>query len=97
MTNKFRPQRFTLKPFHVEAMRWEPHLPEAVGAMVGWLASLGVEFDHPSGAGSTTTLRIVDTGVAAPGGWIVRNKEGRVFPLPAREFADAYQASEVTQ
>lgn len=96
MTNRFRPQPFTLKPFQVEAMRWEPHLPEAVGAMVGWLASLGVPFDHPSGAGTTTTLRIIDVGVAASGAWIVRNRDGRVFPLTAKQFADAYEAAEVS-
>lgn len=93
MSDRFRPQPFKLKPFPVEALRWEPHLPEAVGAMVGWLASLGVPFDHPSGAGPATTLRIIDVGVAAPGAWIVRNRDGRVFPLTAEQFAGAYEAS----
>lgn len=87
------PARFRKRPFTVTAMQWLPGDLASAGMMVGWLMANGVEFNHPSGEGETTTLRITGPGrhTAQSGDWIVRRDDGHTFALPADEFAAAYE------
>jgi hypothetical protein len=86
------PQDFVLQPEPHEAMQWNPGDPEAVGAMIGWLAAYGVRYNHPSGTGPDTTIMLAgDFGPIVPGGWIVRRKrDNRFFSRTAEEFAGTF-------
>ena len=75
-------------------MRWEPDDLEAAGTLVGWLMASGVEFNHPSGAGGTTTLAIHTLEgdmLANPGDWIIRGVQGEFYPCKPDIFDATYQ------
>jgi hypothetical protein len=72
----------------LEAMRWQPEDLHAVGSMAGWLFACGAKFDHLSGMGETTTLRIRNGGnaldtIARPGDWVVRGADRFMAWSPA--------------
>jgi len=85
---RYRPAAF------VEAMRWEPGDPAALGAMIGWLMASGAEFYCPDGMGDKTTLDVWPSRghkPASPGDWIVRGITGEFFPWPGETFAATYE------
>jgi hypothetical protein len=91
-TEAVRPQVYRVKPFEVQAMRWQPGDLAAAGAMVDWLMGNGVDFNHPSGSGSTTTLSLHESGtLAEPGWWVVRRCDGWTFALSPERFAELYE------
>lgn len=84
-----KPARY-LDPFGdpVEAVRWTPDDPLAIGTCIGWLMSSGADFHHPDGAGGTTTLAVRGVNgrpdvTAQPGDWVV----GKRPPLGRLRFA----------
>lgn len=97
------PQSYVQRePMKVTAMPWCPDDPAARGALVGWLASLGVEFDLDlkTRTGEPATLKIGGhpVVVAGPGWWIVRNdSDGSTFPLASGRFHGFYELQEEGQ
>ncbi|WP_405968957.1 hypothetical protein OG613_49005 (plasmid) [Streptomyces sp. NBC_00015] len=56
------------------AFPWQPGDLVAAGKLIGFLMAQGAVFDHPSGTGATTTLRLrIPDGslLARPGEWLV--------------------------
>lgn len=80
----------------LEAMCWLPDDPAAVGACIGWLMVSRAEFDHPSGMGATTTVRIRtgpgESVTARPGDWIIRGLKAFMVCTP-EEFAEGYEVT----
>ena len=78
----------------LEAMCWLPDDPAAVGACIGWLMVSRAEFDHPSGMGATTTVRIRtgpgESVTARPGDWIIRGLKAFMVCDP-EAFAASYE------
>lgn len=68
----------------IEAMQWQPGDLAAAGMLVGWLLRSGVQFNHPSGEGETTTLAIKGQPLALPGDWIAW--DGERFRTHQREL-----------
>jgi len=86
-----------LDPFGdpVEAIRWDPSSPAAVGACAGWLMANRADFHHPDGMGDTTTLAIrrangQPDAKAQPGDWVVGKRRPRAFPVFAVVSDDAF-------
>lgn len=56
------------------ALVWQPGDLSAAGPVIGYLLAKGANFDHPSGTGATTTLRLRTPDgdlLARPGEWLV--------------------------
>ena len=87
--------RFRKLPIEYDAHQWQPGDLNMVGPLVGVLVANGVDFNHPSGSGGTTTLAIQTLEgamVAQPGDWIVIGHEpGEAWPVRADIFAATYE------
>ena len=85
------PDTYRLKPFTVEAARWEPYNPTKRHELLLWLDEIEESYEElPAAHPADVRLRLVNTGVAMPGNWVVRNRDGRVFVLSAQQFAANY-------
>lgn len=82
-------------PVEYDAHQWNPGDLGTAGRVVGSLMARGVEFNHPSGSGATTTLAIhtlEGVMVAQPGDWvIIGNEPGEAWPVRGDIFARTYE------
>ncbi|MFF9158353.1 hypothetical protein ACF1AB_39705 [Streptomyces sp. NPDC014846] len=72
------------------AFCWQPGNLAAAGALVGYLMANGTAFDHPSGTGATTLLRLRLPGgdlLAQPGQWLVHADGDHWQVVTAHAFA----------
>ncbi|MFD8900539.1 RAD23 family protein [Streptomyces ardesiacus] len=73
------------------AFPWQPGDPTATGQLLGYLAANGADFDHPSGHGATTTLRLnTPSGplLVQPGDWLVHADGAHWQTVTAHTFAN---------
>ncbi|MFI1701428.1 hypothetical protein ACH419_36485 [Streptomyces bobili] len=73
------------------AFPWQPGDLAAAGQLIGYLMAQGADFDHPTGTGGTTTLRLrIPDGVllARPGEWLVHSDSGDWQVVSAHTFAN---------
>ncbi|MFF7953657.1 hypothetical protein [Streptomyces griseorubiginosus] len=73
------------------AFVWQPGDLEAAGELIGFLRTKGADFDHPSGTGDTTTLRLRLPGgdlLVRPGEWLVHADGGHWQVVSAHAFAN---------
>ncbi|MFI9771891.1 hypothetical protein ACIHJG_34255 [Streptomyces sp. NPDC052415] len=73
------------------AFVWQPGDLAAAGKLIGYLMANAADFDHPSGMGATTTLRLHLPGgdlLARPGEWLVHADSDHWQVLSAHAFAN---------
>lgn len=73
------------------AFVWQPGDLAAAGPVIGYLLAKGADFDHPSGTGATTTLRLHTPDgdlLAQPGDWLVHADGDHWQVVSAHAFAN---------
>jgi predicted transcriptional regulator YdeE len=81
--------KYRTRPVEIEAFKWNPANLVEAGFVVGVLLSRGVNFQHLSGIGSSTTLDIItgyDVITVHPGEYLVFNQYNYPFACNAETF-----------
>ncbi|MEU3455655.1 hypothetical protein ABZ671_18940 [Micromonospora sp. NPDC006766] len=82
------PQQYRLRPFEVEAMRWQPDQSDAAAHLLGWLTSHDVAYDVNEKSGDLVLHS--SARIAQPGWWVIRRADGWTFTLTPEDFDQAY-------